>query len=377
MEKSPWFYVFIVLLVIAALGSIFLVGAFFYAIRGILPPFLIALAIAWLLDPLLDRLQKHGVPRMAAVAGVYVLFLAAFVLAVIFLVPAIVRQAQGLIEDLPGQYARVKLFVGRFMEAHQGMLSKLRLPTTLEEAFSRYSERTGPYFEKALQALSQALMANISKLIWLILIPMSAFYFLSDFDRIKEKCILFVPERYRARVTTITSHVGKVFSSYVRGLIIACILYGISTTIVLSAFGLKYGIILGLIAGLIYAVPYVGPVVTISLVFLVGLATYQVPWPKAYILAGSMVVLNSVIFDPIVTPRIVGKSVGLHPVLSLFALVAGGHLWGPLGMVLAVPLAASIQEIVLEINPKLRGAQKKEREKAKKDRSHARTRGTG
>jgi predicted PurR-regulated permease PerM len=196
--------------------------------------------------------------------------------------------------------------------------------------------------------------ANASRALWIILIPIIAFYFLMDIDRMRRKATLLIPESIRPRAMDVLSRVGVVFSGYVRGLLIVCLMYGIVTTIVLSLLHLKYGIILGLLAGVLYAVPYLGAMVTMLLVFLVGLATYphgvsQAIWPTL-----AMIVLNQLIFDPVITPKIIGKSVGLHPVLSLFALLAGGQLFGLVGMILAVPVAASIQEVVFEFCPQLK-----------------------
>ncbi|MCL6519910.1 MAG: AI-2E family transporter [Armatimonadetes bacterium] len=361
MRASPWYYVSIVLLVLVVIAALILAGAFLLAVRGVLPPFIIAFIIAWLLDPLLVRLQKHKVPRIVAVAGVYIVFLAFFVLGILFIVPIVVKQAQDLARDIPHQYARFQDFLTAFMQKHQSLLERLQLPTTLQEAFSRYSSRIAPITRSAIQALSHWLLENLSKAVWLILIPLSAFYFLNDMERIRSKSVLIVPKRYRARVTEIASRVGQVFSSYVRGLIIVCLLYSIGTTVILAAIGLKYGIILGLLAGVLYAVPYVGAITITLLVFLVGLATYPQGAFAHAVFAGLLMVVLNQTFDLVITPRILGKSVGLHPVLGLMALVAGGQLFGIVGMILAVPVVASIQEVVFEFFPELKVKENKKR----------------
>ncbi|MDI6827370.1 MAG: AI-2E family transporter, partial [Armatimonadota bacterium] len=152
MKTSPWYYVSIVLLTLAVIAALFLVGAFLWAIRGILPPFIIAFVIAWLLDPLIERLQKRGVSRIAAVAGVYVAFLALFILAIFFLVPVIVGQAQDLAKDIPHQYIRFREFLAELMQKQQSLLKKLQLPTTLQEAFNKYSNQVAPLTKSAIQA---------------------------------------------------------------------------------------------------------------------------------------------------------------------------------------------------------------------------------
>jgi len=350
--KTQWYH-------FLALGiAIVLLVGFLYLVRGILPPFLIAFAVGWLLDPLLDRLQRRGLRRIYAVSSVYVLFLILFVVGIIFLVPPTVDQAKQLADDLPAYSERFQAFAADLMEKHRPLLVKFRLPTTLQEAFAKYGARAGESIKSGVNLIASFIISNLSKALWVILIPLVAFYFLNDIDRMRRKAAVFIPERWRDRTTEILSRVGVVFSSYVRGLVIVCVLYGIVTTIILTALNLKYGIILGLLAGILYAVPYLGAIVTTLLVFLIGLATYQHAIAQASIAAVSMVAANQV-FDLVITPRILGKSVGLHPVLSIFALMVGADLFGLVGMVLAVPVAASIQEVVSEFYPELRAEAKK------------------
>ena len=344
--KTPWYYILALCLAIAVLVT------FLYLVRQTLPPFIIAFAIAWLLDPLLDRLYERKVPRLLAISAVYLVFLGVFVIGLIFLVPAIIEQAKQLGHDLPGYAERARVFVAHWMQSHQAVLIKFKLPTTLHEVFSKYGSQVSDRAASAVQLGGNWIAANLSKALWIILIPLAAFYFLVDFDRIKGRSILFIPAKWRDRTAEILVKVGSVFSNYARGLIIVCLLYGVTTTIVLSAFHLKYGIIIGLVSGVLYAVPFLGALLITLLVFVVDLAAHG--FGHALFMAGVMVVLNQLIFDMFVTPKIVGKSVGLHPVLSLFALMAGGQLFGLAGMVLAVPIAASIQEVILELNPELR-----------------------
>jgi len=364
MSSTRWYYVVAIIIAIAILI------AFLYAIRSILPPFLIAFAIAWLLDPLLHRLQARGCPRILAVSGVYVVFLALFILGVVLLVPAVIDQANQLADDFPEYSDRFREFASDFVARHERTLLRFELPTTLQEIADRYKEQVSRAMVSGIKRASSLIVSNLSKVLWFIIIPLVAFYFLNDFDRMRKKGVLFIPERSRPRVTEITSRVGQVFSSYVRGLLIVCLLYGIATTIVLTGFHLKYGIILGLLAGVLYAVPYVGAIMTTLLVFLVGLATYEHAVVQAALVAGAMVVLNQ-LFDMLITPRILGKSVGLHPVISLFALMAGGQLFGLVGMVLAVPIAASIQEVAFEFYPELKGAPRKRRSRKRAPRRKA------
>ncbi|HUV04463.1 MAG TPA: AI-2E family transporter [Armatimonadota bacterium] len=346
LTKTQWYHVLFLAIAIAVLTTLL------YLVRGILPPFVIAFVIAWLLDPLLGRLQKRGCPRILAVSAVYIVFLAAFVLGLVFLVPPVIDQAKQLGQDLPGYAERFGAFAADLMEKHRATLAKFELPTTLQEAFAKYGEQAKQEVINGITYTSRWIVSSLSKALWLVLIPLVAFYFLNDIDRIRKKTALLIPQQWRARTTEVLSRMGLVFSSYVRGLIVVCLLFGVVTTIVLVISGLKYGIILGLLSAVLYAVPYLGAILITLLVFLVALATHGLGY--AIWMAVLMVALNQFLFDMLITPKILGKSVGLHPVLSLFALMAGGSLFGLVGMVLAVPVAASIQEIVFEFRPDLR-----------------------
>ncbi len=364
MTSTRWYHAAGIVAVIAILV------AFLYAVRSTLPPFLIAFAIAWLLDPVLDRLHHSGVRRIVAVLSIYGVFLIIFAVGLLYLVPAVIDQAKQFGDDFPRYSARFQEYASGLMAQHHDTLVRLKLPTTLQEAFTKYGGQMNSQIGIGVNLVTRFITSNFSRVLWIVLVPLVAFYLLMDIDRMKQKAALLIPESIRPRTTEILARVGLVFSSYVRGLVVVCLLYGIATTITLEVFHLKYGIILGLLAGILYAVPYIGAIATTLLVFLVGLATYpqgvgQALWP-----AVGMIVLNQG-FDLVITPKILGKSVGLHPVLSLFALLAGGQLFGLAGMILAVPVAASIQEVVFEFCPELKAEPKPARAPRKRKKAAA------
>ena len=356
--KTTWHQI---ALLVLTLGILF---GFLYKVRTVLPPFVIAFAIAWLLDPMLDKMQRRGCPRMVAIASVYVLFLGAFVLGLVFLVPAIIEQARQFGADFPGYAERFRAFAAGWMNTHHAELVRFKLPTTLEEVFAKYGSQVSSHATSAVSVASNWIAANVSKALWLILIPLVAFYLLTDIDRIRKRSVLLIPGQWRDRTVGVFSKVGTVFSSYVRGLLIVCLLYGVTAMVLLTVMKVKYAIILGLLAGMLYAVPYIGAFGTILIVFLVSLATHEKGIGYASWIVALAMILQNQVYDLFLTPKIVGKSVGLHPVISIFALLAGGHLFGFAGMVLSVPIAASIQEIIFEFNPALRPEPKKKAKKS-------------
>lgn len=317
------------------------------------PPFVIAIILAFLLDPLIDRLQRHGASRDFAVVIVGLSFLVAFVLAGLFLVPKIADQSAKLVQNY-GQYAdQVQVEANRVLQDNAVLLKRLHQPTTLIELVKKFSGQLEVFGRSAITLLSGVLTGVLSKILWLVIIPLSTLWILRDLDYIKAKIMHLSPERHLDRLVSLSSAVGIVFGKYVRGMMTVAILFSAASMLVLSLAGLDYGLIIGAVAGLFYMVPYVG-VAIITIV--TGLAAMVQPGhgtEYALILMGYMVVQSFIVFDQIVTPRIVGGSVGVHPVLALFSLALGARMFGVVGMIAAVPVAASLQVAIGQVYPRI------------------------
>jgi predicted PurR-regulated permease PerM len=333
------------------LGGLVL-AAFFYLVRDVLPPFLIAFAIAVLLDPMLKRMQRRGWSRRAATVVVFVLFLLTFTGVALILIPAAVRQATEFAGNMPAYYAEL---VGRAQAAlasHHALLARLRLPTTSTEILARYQAQITRLLQNLASRLLQLFAGSVSKLPWMAIIPIVTFYLLQEIDPLRARVVHLVPEPRRAHFLELSERVGSVFSGYVRGLIIVCAGFALATGTVLAVlFRLPYSLMIGLISGVLYAVPYVGGLATVGIVALVALSTH----PSTGFVLGVVgtVLLIYQMFDQVITPRVVGGQVGLHPVVSIFALTAGGQLFGLPGMILAVPVAASLQILITSLWPQL------------------------
>ena len=163
--------------------------------------------------------------------------------------------------------------------------------------------------------------------------------------------LLVVPARNRPQIQTAVSEVTIIFGKYLRGLGLVSVLNGIATCILLEVLRVPSAILLGMIAGVLYSVPYIGAILTVALT--AAVAFIGGGMQPMLIAVGASVVLHQIIFDQIITPRILGSHVGLHPILSIIALLAGNLLLGIIGMILAVPIAACIQIAVLTVLPKL------------------------
>lgn len=321
--------------------------------RAALPPFLIAFVIAVLLDPLLDRLEERGWSRAAAASLVFALFLLVFLAAALVVIPTAIYQAQELIGNFDTYQRRLIAWFEGVIHERRPLLERLNLPTTGEAFLARYQGQIESSLHVLVSRITEFLGASLGKLLWLVIIPIVTFYLLLDIDRILLRLLFLVRQEHRDRVMEVGKRVVAVFTAYLRGLFIVCAGYGIVNGLLLALFfRLPYSLVIGLLAGILYAVPYIGAVATVAIGVIVALAT---PGHSASYVVGvglTLLVTNQ-LFDQIITPRVVGGQVGLHPVLSIFALMVAGDLFGLAGMLLAFPVAASIRVVLIELFPVL------------------------
>jgi predicted PurR-regulated permease PerM len=321
-----------------------------YVVRSIWPPVAVAFLFAMTLDPVVDRLENRGWRRMVATFLIFVLFLAFIIAALALFIPPLTRQTSDIASALGGLFPDSE---------HPGLvgpverfLTEVHAPPGLREPILRAAREATDRLSQSLEAVSLYLLSVAPNLIWLVIVPILTFYALSDFHLIYAKALLLVPREHRQIVQEITAEVSAVFGRYMRGLGLVCLLNGLATAIMLVSFGIPYPLILALLAGMLYAVPYVGPIVGIGLIALISLM--QGTLVGMLLVVVVLIFINSVLFDQLITPRLLGRQVGLHPILSIIAFLAGNALAGIPGLLLAVPVAASLQIVILHLVPKLR-----------------------
>lgn len=352
----------------AGIAVLLLVGVALYYVADVLAPFVIAFAIAGLLDGQLRALEQRGYSRRMATVLVFIAFVLLVVALVLYVVPLIVAQLQGLIKDLPGYIRGANDWFQQelqpFLKRHHETLQRLNLPEDPQELLDRYSEEINKQVTAWMSNLLSYVSSLVGKLLWLVLIPIIAFFAMVDLPRIRQRLIEMVPESSRSSVLVLLRALGVVWTGYLKGLATVAILYGVTMAIVFTLLGVRYSIVLGTLAGLLYLVPYIGALLiafTSGLVAFFGgegqaLWLFAVPahsWQYTLAVVGTAIVVNT-LFDQVLVPRIVGGSVGLHPIASIFALIVGAKLFGIWGMLLAMPVAASLWIVLLALFPSLR-----------------------
>lgn len=324
------------------------------------PPFVIAIILAFLLGPLVDNIQRLKLPfvgtsasRDFAVAIVGIMFLVSFVLAGFMLLPKMADQASQLVKNYDTYVSQIQTRVNDILQAHTVLLHRLHTPTNAKDLFIKYSGELAGIARGTASVIAGLLVGFLSKILWFIIIPLVTLWFLRDLDYIKVKVVHFTPEKHRDRLITLSTAIGGVFGKYVRGMITVAIFFSLVTMVVLSAAGLNYGLIIGAVSGLFYMVPYVGVAIIATITGLAGLVQPHHGTEYAIVLACYLFFQSFVLFDLVVTPKVVGGSVGVHPVLTLFSLALGAKMFGVVGMIAAVPVAASLQLAIGQVYPKM------------------------
>lgn len=312
-----------------------------YLLRGVLLPFVAGMAIAFLFDPVADRLQTLGLSRVLATTMITVSFFLLLILGLILLLPLITNEVQQLAAALPGYIARARELIDSPALERLRQLFAPPVSPGQAQPFSGMMSNVASWLGGFLgQALSGGI-ALFSMLSLIFLTPFVAFYLLLDWDRMVAHIDGLLPRDHAPVIRRLALEVNSVLAGFIRGQIVVCLLLAAFYATALSLAGLKFGFVVGIIAGLLSFVPFLGAL--IGLVLSLGLAIVQF-WPAltpigvvlAIFVAGQTVEGN------FLTPRLVGKRVSLHPLWVIFALLAFGTLLGFTGMLLAVPLAATI-----------------------------------
>ena len=345
MTESPEFEIarFLRRLQWTALG----VGAFWllWLLSPILTPFAVAALLGWLGDPLVDRLELSGRSRNTAVILVFTLMALLLALVLVILVPLIEGQISTLIESMPRYRLWFTSVAIPWVEGRTGLqlATWLDLDHLIGLVRSNW-ERAGGVAATLMSYVSRSGFALIGMVTNIVLIPIITFFFLRDWDLIVERIASMVPRDHIDTVSRLAKASSDVLGGFLRGQFLVMVILGVMYGIGLWAVGLDLGILIGIIAGLLTFVPYLGPASGLVLGVLAALMQYG-DWKH---IAGVLAVfgVGQVIESYWLTPKLVGDRIGLHPVAVIFAVLAGGQLFGFLGMLLALPMAAVVNVLL-------------------------------
>ena len=333
-------------LFLVSLAVIIVVCFFLYFSRRVVAPFFIAFALAYLLDPLVDKMVSGGVSRTISVLFLMVAFFMIAVLACIFLVPILSIQTEILVQNIPVYIEILQGWLGPLLDMVRG-LDPVKVEEILNEGLSRFGELP----MKAIQFSGKLLWGSISNLLNIILmianlviIPVVMFYLLRDFDSINGRLLALVPPRFQMKTQEVVLEIDQVLSSFVRGQLMVVGLIGVMYAIGLFLCDTPMSLSLGLMAGLVNLVPYLGLVLGFAPAALLTFMHTQ-DWMSVVGVAGVFAFVQAM-EGMVITPRVVGENIGLHPVAVIFAVLLGGELFGLVGMILGLPIVAVLNVLI-------------------------------
>ncbi|MDA0692125.1 MAG: AI-2E family transporter [Nitrospinae bacterium] len=341
MDQKTNYQTFILTLMISALLTVFL-----YYSRRVIMPFFVAFALAYLLDPLVDRLENWKLSRTLSVVSLMLVFFALILGACLLIFPLLRLQAENLTKSLPTYIDVVQNWLRPFLEKVAG-LDQQKIQEILNEGMARFGELPLKILSFVSTFLWDSLSSLFSVLLMianLVIIPVVMFYLLRDFDTINEKVLALIPPRFKEKTVETVREVDRVLASFVRGQLMVGLLMGLLYSTGLYVIGTPMSLFIGLVAGLANLVPYLGVIVGF---FPAALLTYlQVQeWLPVLWVVGVFGVVQ-MLEGMVITPRVLGENIGLHPVAVIFAVLLGGELFGLVGIILGVPLVAVLNVLI-------------------------------
>jgi predicted PurR-regulated permease PerM len=308
-----------------------------WLLSPILLPFVLGMAIAYLLDPLNRRLTRRGISRSFASFIIFAGFVLAFVLLLLLITPPLMLQLSSFIDNAPGYAQRLQALVS---DPNHPWLKRVVGDNLASGSAGDIMNQAMGYLTGVLGSLWAKGQALLSIFSLLIITPVVAFYLGCDWDRIVRSIDQYIPLQQRETVRGLAREIDATISAYVHGQSGVCLILGSYYAVGLTMAGLSFGFLIGVVCGLISFIPYAGSLTALVVSLSIALAQFFPEWGRIVIVVG-IVLVGQFFEGNVLSPKLVGHSVGLHPVWLMFALFAFGYLFGFVGLLLAVPLAAA------------------------------------
>ncbi|SEP01161.1 Predicted PurR-regulated permease PerM [Salinihabitans flavidus] len=314
-------------------AAVFFVALWY--LGDVILPFVLGGAIAYFLDPVADRLQALGASRILATILITLATLLIFVVMALAVIPTLIEQTVALFNIAPKLFQDLQGFLSeRFPEA-------LDPDSAVNKSLKAMGERIQEHGVELLNTVVSSAATLINALLLLVIVPVVAFYLLLDWDNMVARLDSLLPRDHAPVIRQLAAEIDQTLASFIRGMGTVCLILGTYYAVALMLVGLQFGLVVGFIAGLITFIPYVGAIVGGALAIGLGLFQFWGDWLSLGLVA-AIFVLGQVAEGNILTPKLVGSSVGLHPVWLIFALSVFGMLFGFVGMLVAVPVAAAL-----------------------------------
>jgi predicted PurR-regulated permease PerM len=321
------------------LGAACAAGLLIYFLSPILAPFLFAAILAYICDPLADWLEAKRVPRSPATVLVMLLLLALFAALLLVLIPLFYKEITQLAEKLPGYLVQLRDELAPWLKSRLGVELQFDI-ATIKQTLSDNWQSAGGVVGNVLSGLKIGGLAVVGFFINLLLVPVVLFYLLRDWDKLVAQIDSIIPRRYHGRVTTLAREVDQVLAEFLRGQVSVMLIMSAYYVIGLWIAGLEFALPIGIITGMLVFIPYLGVMVGLVLATLAAFMQFQTI--GGVIPIWIVIAVGQGIEGMLVTPKLVGERIGLHPVAVIFALLAFGQLFGFFGVLLALPASAAL-----------------------------------
>lgn len=323
---------------IATILLIVFIGCYFlWLVRNGLYPFIIALFLAYLLNPAVAHVERKGINRVWAIIIVYIFLFGALSFAGIKLVPLLIKELENFAHEIP----QMSNIGQQFLENFQTQYQNSALPYSLRIAFDKALLLLENEVQTFTTAVVTGIINSVSYFIGIVISPVLAFYLLHDWKELQDKLMLFLPSKWRYEIIAVVREIDRVLNGLIRGQLLIALLVGILVSTGLYFLNVKYALLIGILAGMLDIIPYFGAIIGATPA--VTLALLHSP-----LLAFKVAVLFLIIHQlegTVIGPKILGESVGLHPLSVIFFVFVGGEFGGLPGMLLGVPIAAIIKVI--------------------------------
>jgi len=319
------------------------IGVLLYWLRPVLMPFAIAALFAYLLDPLVDRLEKR-LGRGLSVALVFLVAAILVIAVVLVLVPFIERQIGNFLAQLPVWVAWFQSHAAPWLQQHFGVSPQILDTQKILDALQANWKEAGGFAASVVAKVSKSGLALVGWALNLVMIPVVAFYLLRDWDILVARIHVLIPRSIEPVAARLSRESDEVLGAFLRGQLSVMVALGVYYGAALWLVGISVGPLIGMIAGLISFVPYLGAITGIVMALIAALVQYQ-DWTHVLLVLGVFAV-GQTLEGYVLVPKLVGDKIGLHPVAVIFAVLAGGELFGFLGILLALPVASVVMVVL-------------------------------
>lgn len=333
-DSQKW----LVLVCLAGLGWLV------YLLSPVLTPFAAGALLAYLGDPLADRLEALGLKRTPAVILVFTLFTLGLVIVLLVLLPMLEHQVEKLVQNLPGYIAWIKAKALPYLRERYGLRIQLGSLEQISALFGKYWQEAGSVVANVLNSLSSSGLLVLNWMINLLLIPVVTFYLLRDWDVMVTHIKNLLPRAWLPVVSRLAHEADEVLGAFLRGQFSVMLALGSIYSIGLWLVGLDLALLIGLVAGLVSFIPYMGATVGVVSACVAALMQFGDVWALLPVLI--VFGVGQTLEGTVLTPKLVGDKIGLHPVAVIFAVLAGGQLFGFLGVLLALPTASVVMVLI-------------------------------